>query len=306
MQHAGRLVTEAFVKLARAGNPTGLSVYQPRPSDVIIATYPKAGTTLLQHMVYQITVATGGAPPFDPDGTAFSDINDVAPWVDYGPEFGRLECPTNPRIFKSHSEAPRFDVSQATYIYCIRNPEKYPGSWLDFIFDSLVEEKVTDPELQECVFHQFVRRSILACPKKNSEGRTRFGTWFAHVKSWTDQPQKNVLVLFYEDIVADLKSTALRIARFMGRTLSEKDLDVVVQRCERKSMAGDPKFMCRAEGDHFKIRNAWKAKNVDSRGYRTMELNEEEKQGLAEIMQLTFGVRSYEEFVCQIRNTRQD
>ena len=73
--------------------------WQPRPTDIIIATAPKTGTTWLQHMLH--TIKTDG-------DTNFDDVYEVAPWIDGAWEMGQdlnadQAAPQYPRIFKSHA-----------------------------------------------------------------------------------------------------------------------------------------------------------------------------------------------------------
>lgn len=290
---------------AGAPKPTGLQHYRPQPTDIIIATYPKAGTTLLQNMTYQIVVATGGAPPFDPDGTAFTDICQVAPWLEYGPEFGVTECPSNPRVFKTHEPAVVFDLSKSKFVFCVRNPLEFPGSRLDFMFDILTGGSHADEEVREQVFHEYVRRSFFGRqPSDGSEEDTegspskRYGSWFGHTKSWTEETHPNVLVIFYEDVKRDLAATARRIASFMGRSLPESGLKTVVERCDRKRMASDSRFVSQITSRGLGLGDA-KLRTVfpeDRKGFKDFVIEESSMEAYKESMQSTFGVSSYDEF----------
>src|SRR5471032_2571811 len=81
-----RLVTEP-------GYAAGLE-FVPRPSDVIIASYAKCGTTWLQQMVHSLR--TGGDLDFD-------DISRVVPWIETAADLGidlHAEQWAAPRAFK--------------------------------------------------------------------------------------------------------------------------------------------------------------------------------------------------------------
>src|SRR3954468_1932302 len=67
----GRLVSEA-------GLAAGLG-FVARPSDVIIASYAKCGTTWLQQMVHSLRM--GGDLDFD-------DISRVVPWIETAADLG--------------------------------------------------------------------------------------------------------------------------------------------------------------------------------------------------------------------------
>lgn len=315
-KEAARLLDAITTRQAAWPKPTGLNLYKPRLSDVIISTYPKAGTTLLQNMAYQIAVATGGAPSNDPDGTHFKDITVAVPWIEYGPEFGAVENDTTPRLFKTHGRANIFDLEKASYIYCIRNPESYPASWMDFLFDVLVEEEVTDEAVREASFHLFARRRLLGLfdhdPSPLSSDGTwkdsiKPGPWFTHVNEWIDTPRPNVLILFYEDIVKDLRKTALCVAKFMNRSLSNEALKTVVHRCDRRTMAGDQRFNVGVEGVAFKFSpNAEKAKPEGRQGFKRFKIKDEDKAIVSKMMEVTFGVDSYAKLKSIILQRQQD
>lgn len=309
---ANRLLDQLFDKMASFVKPTGLPLYRPQPTDVVISTFPKSGTTLLQNMTYQIVVATGGAPHFDPAGTNFSTIDEVAPWIDFGPQFNVMECPSSPRIFKTHANPEHFDISKSKFIYCIRNPLHWPASWLDFLFDWVSDEEVVDPDLREEIFHEYIRRRLLGYDAHSYYNRSDslaaeggLGPWFVHVKSWAFR-EENTLVLLYEDVIADLAGTAREIARFIGRELSDAGLGVVVERCDRGAMASDDRFK-----DQFFARlnglrdGGMKACIADRRGFKDMRIEDSSMEAFRNMMQLAFGVNDYGEF-CELIRSRKD
>lgn len=297
-------VREGMVK------PTGLRHYRPEPTDLIIATYPKAGTTLLQNLTYQVVVATGGAPPFDLDGLAFEDINQVAPWLDFGPEFGVMEAPTNPRIFKTHSCADQFNLDKSRYIVCVRDPLKYPASFLDFLLEPLLGENVTDDELKREIFDELVSRYLLGLPPSNASSETafrRYGLWFDHVKNWLFPSRRNVLVLFYEDVVADVGATARRVAGFMGRSLSDEAVQTVAQRCDRQTMAADSKFRSQSTRYGLGIGNAELVYCFPEKrkGFTEFSLRDKHVEAVHMKIQETFGVSDYQA-LRELVNGRED
>lgn len=52
-----------------------------------------------------------------------------------------------------------------------------------------------------------------------------WGPYFEHIKDgWSHRNDKNVLFLFYEDLVMDLKGSLKKLATFLERPLNEADL----------------------------------------------------------------------------------
>src|SRR5258706_11392596 len=118
--HRRRAMTlaELQVKIGRLVSEAGLAAglgFVARPSDVIIASYAKCGTTWLQQMVHSLR--TGGDLDFD-------DISRVVPWIETAGDLGiDLEAAQRgePRAYKSHlawDDVPK----GARYIVAVRDP----------------------------------------------------------------------------------------------------------------------------------------------------------------------------------------
>ena len=86
-------------------DPNMLAHFNARPTDVLITTAPKAGTTWMQQILHQLK--TGGDP-------GFADIDQVVPWLEL-PRRGmswrelldKYEQLSDPRIFKTHCTFPQ-------------------------------------------------------------------------------------------------------------------------------------------------------------------------------------------------------
>lgn len=182
-------------------------LHRPRPDDIFIVSYPKSGTTLMQMILYQLTT---------PGEMDFPHITSVSPWFEL--EFTRgnpknLEVPS-PRLFKSHlmyAALPR----EGRFIYMARDPRDVAVSAYHHV--SLVRGE--DPD-----FEKFLRDFFL--------GRSPFGSWFQHIASWwphRDDP--NVLLVRYEEVVADLEGAVRRVAAFCGIEVREEDMPRILERC---------------------------------------------------------------------------
>ena len=89
--------------------------WRPRPTDVIILTFHKTGTTWMQQITHQLR--TEGR------GTDFKEITEVMPWIDFAWEINqdlRMDQVAEPRLFKSHA---RLSAVQEGVIHqTIRDP----------------------------------------------------------------------------------------------------------------------------------------------------------------------------------------
>lgn len=314
-QEAEAKTAAVLTQIAGWAMPTGLETYEGRESDVVITTFPKAGTTLLQQMTYQVVVATGGATEQDPEGMAYEDINEVAPWVDFMPEMSSPPCETTPRVFKTHSTRDVFVKAGWTsqkHIVVLRDPIEYTGSWMDFIFEALQDDKITDNDVRKECFNIICYHRLLGFPVTLAgatfQTHGRMGGWCGHTKTWLDHPQpEKILILFYEDIIRDLSETARRVARFIGRSLPKDKEQTVVDRCARNFMATDPRFKCTVEGRAFHGMGggARRARLASEDGFKKFKLIPEHLEILSHQMVQCFGVESYQQLKAKIKNNQK-
>jgi hypothetical protein len=189
-------------------DPWLLAHFQARPTDVLITTAPKAGTTWMQQILHQLR--TGG------DGE-FEDIDAVVPWLERQrpPQSWRqvladFAARPDPRLFKTHctwEQTPGRDI--ARLILTVRDPRDCCISFYHHLMD------ITDSAL---VCHGLERPASLDA---HVDAWLAFGAWFRNLGSWWPQRGRdNLLMLRYSDLKADLPSAITRIADFLGWPLT--------------------------------------------------------------------------------------
>jgi hypothetical protein len=194
-------------------DPWILAHFQARPTDVLITTAPKAGTTWMQQILHQLR--TGG----DPD---FEDIDQVVPWLERQrpPRTWRevledFEQRDDPRLFKTHctwEQTPGRET--ARIVLTVRDPRDCCVSFYHHLMD-MSETALTQDGLE--------RPTSLDAHVDSWLG---FGAWFRNVASWWPHRQRsNVLMLRYSDLKADLFAGMTRIADFLGWPLSSEALE---------------------------------------------------------------------------------
>ena len=177
--------------------------FEPRPTDVFVATYPKCGTTLMQQIVHGLR--TGG----DLD---FEDISAVVPWLELAFDLGidpTTEQRANPRAFKTHLDRGSLPLGGRS-IYVLRDPDAALVSFYHFFSGWFFEPGAIDLE-------RFALDFVLS--------RSGRGDYWEHLVSWWPaRRDPQVLYLFYEDVVADLEACVRRVAAFIDLA-AEQDLD---------------------------------------------------------------------------------
>mmetsp|Transcript_9370 Transcript_9370/g.21311 ORF Transcript_9370/g.21311 Transcript_9370/m.21311 type:complete len:329 (+) Transcript_9370:75-1061(+) len=170
-----------------------------RPTDVVVITFPKTGTTLLQQTCEQLR--TGG-------DMSFSEITERQPWLDFAWDCGQdidAAQVAHPRLFKSHQLFSAINRG-AKCLSMVRDPKAVLLSWFAFqklkgrpLFVSLADA------------NEYARAG-------NFEGANIFGTnvWDFYVELWEVRHEPNVLALCYETLVKDARSQLPAIARFIG------------------------------------------------------------------------------------------
>lgn len=192
----------------------GLGI-EVRPSDVFISTYPKCGTTWTQQIVHQLR--TGGSMDFD-------EICVVVPWLESAWDMNidpDSDQEWTPRAFKSHLDWERIPKG-GRYIHVVRDPLTTVAS-----FHRFFEGYVMAPGA--ITLDDFVIEWLL-------DGTASGRLWDFIVSWWRRIDDPSVLIMAYEDMVADLPWAVEKIARHLG--LAQQDrIDAAIVRSSRDFMS---------------------------------------------------------------------
>lgn len=200
-------------------DPYALANFQVRPTDVLITTAAKAGTTWMQQILHQLR--TGG-------DTSFESIDDVVPWLEL-PRDGKTwqqvleeyEARENPRLFKTHCtypQTPGTDV--AKIILTLRDPRDCCVSMyhhqMNIIDEARAKTGMKAPESFAIYFEEWIE----------AEG------WYRNVKSWWPHKDKqNILMLRFVDLKENFEIAIDDILRFLNWTISIEDKKQVLEFC---------------------------------------------------------------------------
>ncbi|XP_038253126.1 amine sulfotransferase-like [Dermochelys coriacea] len=202
-----------------------LEDFEIRDSDVFVVTYPKSGTVWMQNIL-SLIYHEGHR-----DGTENMETKHRVPWLEYNVTNIHYDHHPSPRLFATHLPyylVPRdLRNRRAKVIYVARNPKDVVVSYFHFSSLSVLLETIPD-------FNIFLERFLA--------GKVLAGSWFDQIRDWyTHRDDFNILFLTYEEMKKDLRGAVLKICKFLGKQLNEKELDAVVENATFDKMKTDPR-----------------------------------------------------------------
>ena len=207
--------------------------FRPRPGDIVVATYPKSGTTWMQQIVSLLIFQSPEPRP----------IADIAPWLDMRPLqpppealMARLDAQQHRRFLKSHlpfDAMPIYDEVQ--YIHVARDGRdtclSYHNHCLALgpsILEAMDEIGRSDATIDiayprpPAEPREFYLRWMNFGVAGDQDGNP-FGSWFDFEATyWSARSQANLLMVHYRDLKADLAAEMRRIAAFLHIEVPEK------------------------------------------------------------------------------------
>ncbi|XP_071797733.1 sulfotransferase 1A1-like [Asterias amurensis] len=210
-----------------------LRAYDVWDDDVWVASYPKSGT----HWVVEIANLIFANGNVDEINRAQQSIpvefelsqpgRPKRPMMSPIPQYKAMTEWKAPRVIMTHlpEEMMPSQIYQGKgkVIYVIRNPKDTTVSSWKFIQPYLLH-----PRYHEWDF--FVKESFTE--------DIIYGSWFSRVLDFWNKHQhdKNFLFLKYEDMKKDRKGAVIQIADFLGKRLSDEEIDRVTELSSLESM----------------------------------------------------------------------
>ena len=197
--------------------------YRPRDGDIIIATYPKCGTTWVQRIVSLLVFQSPEPLP----------IFDVSPWIDasFGPPIEavieQLEKQQHRRFIKAHLpfdglpfyEEVRYihvardgrDSCMSYFNHCAGYTEKMYEA-LDRAADDMGGPAPRCPSSVQTFWRDWLTKGIRP---ESSDGHPTHSFFDFESSYWRARHRSNLLLVHYNDLSADLAGEMRRIADFL-------------------------------------------------------------------------------------------
>nr|XP_033816756.1 sulfotransferase 1 family member D1-like isoform X2 [Geotrypetes seraphini] len=189
--------------------------FQAKPGDVLIATYPKSGTTWTQEMVELIR--HNGDVEKCQRAPVFERIPCLELMRCMPPDLETVNAMPSPRYIKTHLP---FNLVPSSFwehnckvIYVARNGRDTATSYYHFDRMAIMHP---DPG----TWDQYLQRFM--------SGNVGWGSWYDHVKGyWEGKDKCDMLYLFYEDIKQDPITEIRRIMKFLGKKLPDATVEKI-------------------------------------------------------------------------------
>lgn len=195
--------------------------FQARPDDILIATYPKAGTTWMSYILDLLYFGNAAAErqTSQPIYERVPFLESVLPGLPTGTDLAD-NLTTRPRLIKTHLPVqlvPKsFWEQNSRVVYVARNAKDNLVSYFHFNRMNVVQPEAGD-------WITFFQNYM--------DGKQLFGSWYDHVRGYWDKKESysNLHYVFFEDMVEDTGHEVARLCSFLGLSTPTEEREKITK-----------------------------------------------------------------------------
>jgi aryl sulfotransferase len=208
-----------------------------RAGDIVVSCPPRSGTNFTMHMIYQLL--SGG-------DVSFEDLYQMVPWLDFTEYIGqpaseraeRWASEDVRRAWKTHLGVPPLKVrDDVLYVVVVRDVRDSIESYVEFMHRQ-------NPVFAKAWGHDDVLDMTLERAVEKWIGSDRYFPFVAGW--WPRRHQRNVLMMHFSELKADLRGTLQRLREFAGIEIDDDAFDKAAEHSSFDWM--------KAHGDKFELR----------------------------------------------------
>lgn len=193
-----------------------------RADDILVVSFPKAGTTWVQEIVYLIQ------NNLDFKAAGAKNLEQRFPFLEYFyPGVSAIENSSSPRLIKTHlpysllPESVHLELPKI--IYVVRNPKDVCVSL--YHFTRYIKETGYTGSFDEFL-ESFLKGNVAYGP-----------IWKHYLEWWEHRNDANVLIVSYEDLQKDCHSVIFKISQFLDKPLKDDEVQAVAEHCSFERMS---------------------------------------------------------------------
>ena len=213
--------------------------WKARQDDLYVLTFPKNGTTWTQELVWLLqndcnfeqakAIQLDRRFPFLELPAFFDFMKKELPPLLQGDILEMVEDMPSPRFIKSHLHLcllPEDLIEKSKVVTCLRNPKDTVVSF--YHHAKLVRSQGYKGDFQT-FFNLFMDDLVVYC------------SYFEYVKeAWKRRNHRNVCLLFFEDMKNDLAPNVRKVAKFLGKKVTDKEVEALVDHLSFEKMKNNP------------------------------------------------------------------